>query len=321
MTPAFETMQRESAICFPFLGSWTINPPAYITVFGRNIYLYGILIALGFVLAIAVCARIAPKFGISADSFYDLAIWMIPMTILGARLYFVAFRWDYYEAHPAEIFAVWEGGLAIYGGIIAGFLTCWVFCRVKKISFPAMLDVLILGRWGNFFNREAFGAETDIFCRMGLISPDGSVIYVHPTFLYESLWNLAGLIFLTLFVKMGKRRYDGHCILIYFFWYGLGRAWIEGLRTDSLYIGTTGIRVSQLLSIVLVLVSARQISSACPQPSAGAGGLSSLLPVEKRHVHRRDLYLRSLEQPLPALHRSRRGRMDEGAASDAGRLF
>ena len=263
MTPAFETMQRESAICFPFLGSWTINPPAYITVFGRNIYLYGILIALGFVLAIAVCARIAPKFGISADSFYDLAIWMIPMTILGARLYFVAFRWDYYAAHPAEIFAVWEGGLAIYGGIIAGFLTCWVFCRVKKISFPAMLDVLsfgiligqILGRWGNFFNREAFGAETDIFCRMGLISPDGSFIYVHPTFLYESLWNLAGLIFLTLFVKMGKRRYDGHCILIYFFWYGLGRAWIEGLRTDSLYIGTTGIRVSQLLSIVLVLVS------------------------------------------------------------------
>lgn len=224
MTPAFETMQRESAICFPFLGSWTINPPAYITVFGRNIYLYGILIALGFVLAITVCARIAPKFGISADSFYDLAIWMIPMTILGARLYFVAFRWDYYAAHPAEIFAVWEGGLAIYGGIIAGFLTCWVFCRVKKISFPAMLDVLsfgiligqILGRWGNFFNREAFGAETDIFCRMGLISPDGSVIYVHPTFLYESLWNLAGLIFLTLFVKMGKRRYDGHCILIYF---------------------------------------------------------------------------------------------------------
>ncbi len=263
MTPAFETMQRESAICFPFLGSWTINPPAYITVFGRNIYLYGILIALGFILAIAVCARIAPKFGISADSFYDLAIWMIPMTILGARLYFVAFRWDYYAAHPTEIFAVWEGGLAIYGGIIAGFLTCWVFCRVKKISFPAMLDVLsfgiligqILGRWGNFFNREAFGAETDIFCRMGLISPDGSVIYVHPTFLYESLWNLAGLIFLTLFVKMGKRRYDGHCILIYFFWYGLGRAWIEGLRTDSLYIGTTGIRVSQLLSIVLVLVS------------------------------------------------------------------
>ena len=216
MTPAFETMQRESAICFPFLGSWTINPPAYITVFGRNIYLYGILIALGFVLAITVCARIAPKFGISADSFYDLAIWMIPMTILGARLYFVAFRWDYYAAHPTEIFAVWEGGLAIYGGIIAGFLTCWVFCRVKKISFPAMLDVLafgiligqILGRWGNFFNREAFGAET-----------------------------------------------DRHCILIYFFWYGLGRAWIEGLRTDSLYIGTTGIRVSQLLSIVLVLVS------------------------------------------------------------------
>ncbi len=301
MTPAFETMQRESAICFPFLGSWTINPPAYITVFGRNIYLYGILIALGFVLAITVCARIAPKFGISADSFYDLAIWMIPMTILGARLYFVAFRWDYYAAHPAEIFAVWEGGLAIYGGIIAGFLTCWVFCRVKKISFPAMLDVLafgiligqILGRWGNFFNREAFGAETDIFCRMGLISPDGSVIYVHPTFLYESLWNLAGLIFLTLFVKMGKRRYDGHCILIYFFWYGLGRAWIEGLRTDSLYIGSTGIRVSQALSLLLVL-----------------GAAALLLARKKKGYKPEDLYVNRIHAPVVIL------KPEDGEASD-----
>ena len=135
--------------------------------------------------------------------------------------------------------------------------------RHKKIPIPAMLDLAvfglligqILGRWGNFMNREAFGAETEIFCRMGLTAPDGSTIFVHPTFLYESLWNLAGLIFLIVWTKKGHRKYDGQCTLIYFFWYGLGRAWIEGLRTDSLYIGSTNIRVSQALSIVLVLIS------------------------------------------------------------------
>lgn len=259
----FSTIQRESAISFPILGSWSINPPAYLTVFGRNIYLYGILIALGFVLAILYCARRAPEFGISADNFYDLMIWLIPLSILGARLYYVAFKADYYLQHPGEILAIWEGGLAIYGGILAGVLIVCIFCKVKKIRIPAMLDVIsfgvligqAIGRWGNFFNREAFGAETDIFCRMGLTDPSGAQIFVHPTFLYESLWNLCGLVFLILFTKKGKRRYDGQCILIYFFWYGLGRSWIEGLRTDSLYLGSTGIRVSQLLSIVLVAVS------------------------------------------------------------------
>ena len=190
-------------------------------------------------------------------------IWLIPLSILGARLYYVAFKADYYLQHPREILAIWEGGLAIYGGILAGVLIVCVFCRVKKIKIPAMLDVIsfgiligqAIGRWGNFFNREAFGAQTDIFCRMGLTDPSGTQIFVHPTFLYESLWNLCGLIFLILFTRKGKRRYDGQCILIYFFWYALGRSWIEGLRTDSLYLGSTNIRVSQLLSIVLVVVS------------------------------------------------------------------
>ena len=136
-------------------------------------------------------------------------------------------------------------------------------CRHKKIPLPAMLDVMvfglligqIIGRWGNFMNREAFGAETTVFCRMGLTAPDGSTIYVHPTFLYESLWNLACLIFLMVWTKKGRRKYDGQCVLIYFFWYGIGRAWIEGLRTDSLYIGSSNIRVSQALSIALALIS------------------------------------------------------------------
>ena len=257
----FSTIQRDSAISFPLLGDWAINPPSYFSVFGRPIYLYGVLIALGFMIAILFCARLAPKFGISSDSFYDLMLWMIPLSIIGARLYFVLFKLDYYIQNPKEIIAVWEGGLAIYGGIIAGTLTAYVFCRVKKLSFPATLDVIsfgvlfgqALGRWGNFFNREAFGAETDIFCRMGLTTPEGNTIFVHPTFLYESLWNILGLALLIVFNKKGKRRYNGQCILLYFFWYGLGRAWIEGLRTDSLYIGNTGIRVSQLLSVLLVL--------------------------------------------------------------------
>ena len=259
----FATIQRDSIISFPFLGNLSINPPSYFTVFGRNIYFYGVLIALGFLLAILYCGHRSKDFGIKADDFYDLMLWVIPICILGARLYYVLFRLDEYLAYPASIFAVWEGGLAIYGGIIAGAITIFFVCRHKKIPVPAMLDLAvhglligqILGRWGNFFNREAFGAETEIFCRMGLTTPAGSTIYVHPTFLYESLWNLCALIFLIVWGKKGKRKYDGQAALIYFFWYGLGRAWIEGLRTDSLYIGSTGIRVSQLLSVVLALVS------------------------------------------------------------------
>ena len=260
----FETIQRDSVITFPgLLGGLTLNPPAYITIFGKNIYFYGVLIALGFMLAILFCSRKSKDFGIKPDDFYDLMIWLIPISILGARAYYVLFRLGDYLSRPLSVFAVWEGGLAIYGGVIAGILTVILVCRHKKIPFTAMLDLVIpglligqiLGRWGNFMNREAFGAETEIFCRMGLTAPDGTTIYVPPTFLYESLWNLAGLIFLLVFDKKGKRKYDGQNTLIYFLWYGLGRAWIEGLRTDSLYIGSTGIRVSQALSIVLCLAA------------------------------------------------------------------
>lgn len=260
----FETIQRDSVISFPGLGNFSLNPPSYFTVFGKNIYFYGVLIALGFVLGILFCSRKSREFGIKADDFYDLMIWLIPLSILGARLYFVAFRLEDYISRPLSVFAVWEGGLAIYGGVIAGVLTAWLVCRHKKIPVPAMLDLAVLGlligqiigRWGNFMNREAFGAETEIFCRMGLTAPDGTSIFVHPTFLYESLWNLAGLLFLLWFDRKGRRKYDGQNFLIYLLWYGLGRAWIEGLRTDSLMIGSTGIRVSQLLSIILALTAA-----------------------------------------------------------------
>ena len=259
----FQTIQRDSVISFPGLGNFFLNPPSYFTVLGRPIYFYGVLIALGFLLAILYCGRRSKDFGIKADDFYDLMLWLIPFSILGARLYYVAFRLEEYLPNPESIFAVWEGGLAIYGGIIAGLLVIFLVCRHKKIPLRAMLDLAvhglligqIIGRWGNFMNREAFGAETEIFCRMGLTSPDGSTIFVHPTFLYESLWNLALLVFLLLWNRKDRRRYDGQCALFYFFWYGLGRFWIEGLRTDSLYIPGSSIRVSQALSLVLFVCS------------------------------------------------------------------
>ena len=258
-----QTIQRDSAICFPMLGNLTINPPSYFTLFGKNIYFYGVVIGLGFILGMLYCARRSREFGLKPDDVYDLMIWLIPFSIVGARLYYVLFNLETYLQHPSQIFAIREGGLAIYGGIIAGILVIWAVCRKKKVPVAAFLDLVvfgllvgqIIGRWGNFMNREAFGAETEIFCRMGLIAPDGSSIYVHPTFLYESLWNLGILLFLIWFTKKGKRRYDGQCLLLYFLLYGLGRAWIEGLRTDSLYLFGSNIRVSQALSLVLAGIS------------------------------------------------------------------
>ena len=287
-----ETIQRESVISFPILGGLTLNPPSYFTVFGRPVYFYGVLIGLGFLLGILLCAKRAPRFGLKEDDVYDAVLWLIPCSILGARLYYVAFRLDYYLQHLDEFFAVWNGGLAIYGGVIAGILSVAAVCRRKKIPLAAMLDNLvfglllgqIIGRWGNFMNREAFGAETTIFCRMGLTAPDGTTIYVHPTFLYESLWNLGVLLFLLWFEKKGKRRFDGHCIALYFLLYGIGRFWIEGLRTDSLYIGSTGIRVSQALSLLLAL-----------------GAAAVLLWKKKKGYKEEDLYYNRVNAPVVIL--------------------
>ena len=257
-----ETIQRDSVISFPGLGIFGLNPPASFSVFGFRIYFYGVLFALGFVLGILYCARRSKDFGLKSDDFYDMVILLIPLSILCARIYFVLFRLDEFAGRPLiAYFAVWEGGIAIYGGIIGGILAIWLVTRRKKLPFLAMLDLTvfgvligqIIGRWGNFMNREAFGGQTEICCRMGLTNPSGHTIYVHPTFLYESLWNLVLFLGLWLWVKQGKRKYDGQMSLLYLFFYGLGRAWIEGLRTDSLYIGHTGIRVSQALSLVLVL--------------------------------------------------------------------
>lgn len=269
-----ETTQRASEISFPMLGGLRLNPPSYFMLFGHPVYFYGVLIGLGFLLGIGFCARRARRFGLKEDDVYDVMIWLIPCSILGARLYYVLFELDYYLQHPGELFAIRNGGLAIYGGVIAGVLTAYLVCRRKKIPFPAMLDCLcyglligqIIGRWGNFLNREAFGAETTVFCRMGLTPPGGTTVYVHPTFLYESLWNTGVLLFLIWFEKSGRRRFDGHCITLYFLLYGLGRAWIEGLRTDSLYLWGTGVRVSQALSLALALAAGAVLLSRRRQP-------------------------------------------------------
>ena len=250
-----------AAISFPMLGNWTICPPNHFTVFGHNIYWYGVIIACGFLLAVTYCYRRSGEFGIRPDDLTDVLLFAVPLAIVGARAYYVIFFGHYNNF--LDMIAVWEGGLAIYGGVIAAVITVFAVCWVKKMSARATLDVTAfglligqsIGRWGNFMNREAFGYETDIFCRMGL-TLNGETVYVHPTFLYESLWNALGFVGLHILSKKTERKFDGQYFLYYLGWYGLGRVWIEGLRTDSLYIGATNIRVSQVIAGVCVLAAA-----------------------------------------------------------------
>ncbi len=243
-------------ISFPILGDLQLSFPSYFTLFGHDFYWYGAIIACGFLLAVWYCFSRCREFGISQDDLLDTILWAVPLGIVGARAYYVIFYGNYDSFW--DMCKIWEGGLAIYGGVIAATITVFIVCRIKKISPFAMLDIagfglLIgqsVGRWGNFTNREAFGYETDVFCRMGLTYADGRTIYVHPCFLYESLWNAVGLLLLHILSKKTRRRFDGQYFLCYLGWYGLGRVWIEGLRTDSLYIGS--LRVSQLLAAVCV---------------------------------------------------------------------
>ena len=248
-------------ISFPTFGI-AIDPPRSVTLGPLNIHFYGVIIALGLMLAVVYACRRSSRFGLKEDDILDGVLWVTPFAIACARLYYCIFSWDYYSANPVEILYIWEGGLAIYGGVIGAAVGVLVFSWIKKIKVAALLDLVAIGfligqsigRWGNFFNREAFGAETESFLRMGLMNRyTGEITYYHPTFLYESLWNAAG--FVLLHILSGKRKYDGQIALMYVAWYGLGRAFIEGLRTDSLYWGP--FRVSQLLaagSCVLALI-------------------------------------------------------------------
>lgn len=247
-------MYHYTTISFPGLGL-ELNPPRILELGPLTIHFYGLIIATGLILAAVYGMKRSKQFGLNEDLILDGVLWVTPFAILCARAYYCAFSWSQYADNPISVLYIWEGGLAIYGGVLGAIVGVLVFCKWKKISVGAVLDVVALGfligqamgRWGNFFNREAFGAETECFLRMGLFNTATQAFeYHHPTFLYESLWNLAG--FLILHFASKYRRYDGQIALGYVAWYGLGRAWIEGLRTDSLYIGSTGIRVSQLLA-------------------------------------------------------------------------
>ena len=228
---------------------------------------------LGVLAALAFCVKQKERYGIKEDDLMDGVLWGVPLAIVGARLYYVLFYLDRFKKEDgsfdwAESVAIWDGGLAIYGGVIAAVLVCLVLSKKRGFKLGALTDLVVMGlligqaigRWGNFMNREAFGAETTLPWRMQLTTTAGTLVEVHPTFLYESLWNVIGLLLIVFIVAKG-RRFDGENTWFYFLWYGIGRFWIEGLRTDSLYlfnwtIGGEPIRVSQALSLVMVLVAA-----------------------------------------------------------------
>ena len=253
-------VENFTKISFPIFGL-EMNPPRGFSLFGLDIRFYGIIIAVGLILAVIYGLKRKAQFGLSEDDILDGVLAIVPFAIICARAYYCAFSWEQFADNPIRVLYIWEGGIAIYGGVIGAFIGIVVFCLIKKIKLGAVLDLVALGfligqcigRWGNFFNREAFGAETDTFLKMGLYDSVKEVTtYYHPTFLYESLWNVAGFVALHFLSK--KRQYDGQIALGYAAWYGLGRTFIEGLRVDSLYWGQ--FRVSQLLAAVTCFAAA-----------------------------------------------------------------
>ena len=275
-------------IQFPNLHINIENLPKSFNFFGVDIAFYGCIIARGMILGIALVCYIAKTSGQDYNEYIDFALYAIIFSVVGARLYYVIFSWDYYGKHPNEILNIREGGLAIYGGVIAGVLVCLIYTRVKKLSFKKIADTAvyglilgqIIGRWGNFFNREAFGgvakdssplmmkiffgdkysiSQVPDAVRQGMETLKGKTlseigyIQVQPTFLYESLWNLCVLILMLTFRK--KKKFDGEILLWYLLGYGTGRAIIEGMRTDQLIMPVTGWPVSQALSIVVAAVA------------------------------------------------------------------
>lgn len=264
-------------INFPNLGIYLDHVGKNISIFGFSIAYYGIVIVTGMMIAIWIAQREAKRTGQNPEQYLDLAMIGIAAGILGARIYYVIFAWDYYKDDLLSIFNIRQGGLAIYGGIIGACIAVVIYSRKKKQSFGLLMDTAsmsivfgqIMGRWGNFFNREAFGDYTNNLFAMQLpvsavraneitqkmwdhvVTVNGvEYIQVHPTFLYESLWNVCVLLFLFWFRK--RKKFNGEVFLMYLIGYGLGRIWIEGLRTDQLLLPVVGLPVSQLLSGCLV---------------------------------------------------------------------
>ncbi|MCR5743783.1 MAG: prolipoprotein diacylglyceryl transferase [Lachnospiraceae bacterium] len=269
-------------IWFVNLGIKIDNLVSYFSVFGFKIMFYGIIVGLGIVGGIWIAAHLADKEGLGNDIIYDLALFEVPLCILGARIYYVIFQWDFYKANPAEIINLRGGGLAIYGAVIMAFIVLAVFVKVRKVSPWRIADCAInglilgqaIGRWGNFFNCEAFGGYTNgpfamrinralvntsmiteqLENDMATYLPEYAADYiqVHPTFLYESVWNLCVFTFMLIYRK--HKKFDGEMLSVYFIGYGIGRFFIEGLRTDQLKLWGTDIAVSQIVSIILIVV-------------------------------------------------------------------
>lgn len=246
-------------ILFPgFNLSFNISPVAF-SFLGRNIYWYGIIISIGVIIALLFCKKDDGKYGISWDMVLDyLLIAFIP-SIVGARIYYVVFNWEYYREHIDEIFAIWNGGIAIYGAVLTALIIAFLYCKKKKICFLSFCDYCVpylaiaqsIGRWGNFVNQEAFGYETNLPWKMGLFSENlGEYIFVHPTFIYEALGTF--VIFVFLYLYRNKRKWDGQIFYLYMIAYGVVRFFVEGFRTDSLYLGS--FRVSQVLALFFVVV-------------------------------------------------------------------
>ena len=269
-------MYRYTNISFPSLGI-DIDPIREFSLGPLSVHMYGIVIVFGLMLAVVYAMRRADQFGLTEDHVLDGVLWITPFAFLCARAYYCAFSWELYADNPISVLYIWNGGIAIYGGVLGAVIGMMIFCKVKRISLGATLDLVLtafligqaIGRWGNFFNREAFGAETDAWLRMGLYSPlTDTVTYHHPTFLYESLWNAAGFAVLHFLSK--QRTFDGQIALGYALWYGLGRTFIEGLRTDSLYIPGTGLRVSQVLAAFSCITAAAVLAYFVIKPPAKA---------------------------------------------------
>ena len=249
-----------STISFPGLGIKGINPPGSFTIGNFEIHYYGLIIAIGLLLSVFYGLKRSKAYGLKEDDILDGVLWIVPLAIICARLYYCIFEWASYKDDPLSVLYIWEGGIAIYGSVIGAALGVILFARIKKVKLAAVLDLVaisfligqFIGRWGNFMNREAFGSEYNGFMRMGLFNEFTQTWeYHHPTFLYESLWNMVGFVLLHFASK--NRRYDGQMALGYVAWYGLGRTFIEGLRTDSLWWGP--FRVSQVLAAVSCLVA------------------------------------------------------------------
>ena len=268
---------KDMPVSFPGLfGDWELNIDPVAIHIGHGIYWYGIILAIAMLAGLYLCMKQAKHYGLTEDNVMDMVLWAVPCCIIGSRLYYVLFNLDLYRRTDGSLdwgamVRIWDGGLAIYGTVIVGVIVALIYTKRHKIPFFAMGDLAvmglllgqIIGRWANFINREAFGTETTLPWRMKLWLTSFYSVEVHPTFLYESLWNLVGLL-LILFIVSKGRRFDGENTWFYFLWYGLGRSWIEGLRTDSLYLFNwelfgQRIRVSQALSMVMVVVAAMML--------------------------------------------------------------